>query len=213
MAPPPRRLAKLTLFALCSVPFALLAAGALGLGGRDLGANPVEALIEETGIWALRLLLVTLLVTPAARVLPQLELPRLRRMLGLFAFSYAFAHFVCYAVIDQGLSVAFIVEDVIERPFITVGFTALLLLVPLAATSNRASMRRLGRRWKSLHGLAYPIALLGCWHFYWQVKADIREPLVYFAIWLLLMIVRLPQIRRLRISWHGSRQTSTQPGT
>lgn len=192
-----RRTVKIALFLLCCVPFGLLLAGASGLRGADLGANPVEALIERTGIWTLRLLLVTLLVTPAARLLPRLELPRLRRMLGLFAFSYALAHFLCYAVVDQGLALSFVLEDVTERPFITVGFTALLLLVPLAATSNRASMRRLGRRWKSLHGLVYPITLLGCWHFYWQVKADIREPLLYFTIWLLLMLARLPQVRRI----------------
>lgn len=208
-----RRVVKIALFLLCCVPFGLLLAGAAGLWSVDLGANPVETLIEQTGIWTLRLLLITLLVTPAAHVLRRLELPRLRRMLGLFAFSYALAHFLCYAVVDQGLALSFILEDVVERPFITVGFTALLLLLPLAATSNRASMRRLGRHWKSLHGLVYPITLLGCWHFYWQVKADIREPLVYFTVWLLLMIVRLPQIRHMRFRTPGARQTSTQPGT
>ena len=208
-----RRVSKAVLFALCSLPLARLAAGASGLGGIDLGANPVETLIEQTGIWTLRLLLVTLLVTPAARVLPRLELPRYRRMLGLFAFACALAHFLCYAVIDQGLALDFIVEDVTKRPYITVGFTALVLLLPLAATSNAASMRRLGRRWKSLHGLVYPIALLGCWHFYWQVKADLREPLVYFGIWLALMVLRLPRVaRRLRYPLRPP-QASAQPGT
>ena len=146
-------------------------------------------------------------------MLPSLQLPRYRRMLGLFAFACALAHFLCYAVVDQGLALDFIVEDVTKRPYITVGFTALLLLLPLAATSNTASMRRLGRRWKSLHGLVYPIALLGCWHFYWQVKADLREPLVYFGLWLALMIVRLPRVRhRLRAPARAP-QASAQPGT
>jgi len=208
-----RRVHKLWLFLLCSLPLARLAAGVYGLGGIDLGANPVEALIEQTGIWTLRLLLLTLLVTPAARVLPRLELPRFRRMLGLFAFAYAAAHFLCYAVVDQGLAIDFIIEDVTKRPYITVGFTALLLLLPLAATSNAAAMRRLGRRWKSLHGLVYPIALLGCWHFYWQVKADVREPLVYFGLWLTLMVLRLPQVRRRLRSPGAAAQARAQPGT
>jgi sulfoxide reductase heme-binding subunit YedZ len=208
-----RRAVKVALFLLCSLPLAQLVAAAAGLGGLDLGANPVESLIHQTGLWTLRLLLVTLLVTPAARVLPRLELPRLRRMLGLFAFSYALCHFLVYAVIDQGLALPFIIEDVTERPFITVGFTALLLLMPLAATSNRASMRRLGRRWKPLHGLVYPITLLGCWHFYWQVKADVREPLVYLGIWMLLMVARLPVSRRLLRPPGAMGQTSAQPGT
>lgn len=209
----PRRVQKLALFLFCSAPLARLAAGAYGLGGIELGANPVEALIRQTGIWTLRLLLLTLLVTPAARVLPGLQLQRFRRMLGLFAFTHALAHFLCYAVVDQGLAIDFIIEDVTKRPYITVGFTALLLLLPLAATSNAASMRRLGRRWKSLHGLVYPIALLGCWHFYWQVKADVREPLVYFGLWLALMVLRLPQVRRRLRTRGAAPQASAQPGT
>jgi len=112
-------------------------------------------------------------------------------MLGLFAFFYASLHFSIYAVLDLGLDLGFVAEDIVERPYITVGFTAWLLLVPLAVTSTRAMMRRLGRRWKQLHRLAYAVAVLGVVHFYWLVKADVREPLIYAGILLVLFGVRL----------------------
>jgi sulfoxide reductase heme-binding subunit YedZ len=185
-----RRAGWLLAWLLCALPAADLVLATAGLPGRGLGANPVEALIHETGSWALRLLLATLLVTPLAALWPALELPRLRRMLGLWAFTYALAHFLIYLVVDQGLAWSFIAEDIAKRPYITLGFTALVLLVPLAATSTRRAMRRLGRRWQRLHRLVYPVALLGCWHFYWLVKADVREPLVCLAVWILAMLWR-----------------------
>lgn len=191
-----RRVVWLVSWALCALPAIDLVLATFALLGRDLGANPVEALIHGTGSWALRLLLVTLLVTPLASLWPALELPRLRRMLGLWAFSYALAHFLLYLVVDQGLAWSFIIEDIAKRPYITLGFTALVLLVPLAATSTRSAMRRLGRRWQRLHRLVYPIALLGCWHFYWLVKADVREPLACLAVWIAAMAWRARQARR-----------------
>lgn len=118
-------------------------------------------------------------------------------MLGLFAFSYLALHFTMYVAVDRRLEWGILVEDVLKRPWITLGFTGLVLLVPLALTSTRASMRRLGRRWQRLHALIYPVAVLGCWHYYWQVKKDVRAPLVYAAVLGLLFAVRwLNRLRR-----------------
>ncbi len=165
--------------------------GAFGHGPMDLGADPVRRLIHACGITALNLLLVTLAVTPAREITGWRDLLRLRRMLGLFVFFYALAHFSVYAWLDQGLDLASIGADIVKRPYITIGMAALLLLVPLAVTSTNGMMRRLGRRWTQLHRLVYVIGALGLWHFWWQVKKDIREPLVYVAIFAALMIWRL----------------------
>jgi len=185
------RAIKAVVFALCLLPFAVMVMSAFRIAGFDLGANPVESLIHETGLWGLRLLLVTLAVTPARRLTGWNWLVRLRRMLGLFAFFYVLCHFLSYAVIDQRLALGPIVEDIVERPFITIGVLALLLLLPLAVTSTNKMMRRLGKRWQSLHRLVYPIAILGVWHFWWQVKEDIREPLIYATVLALLLGLRL----------------------
>jgi methionine sulfoxide reductase heme-binding subunit len=159
-------------------------------GGMDLGADPVNRLIHACGITALNLLLVTLAVTPVRQITGWNHLIRLRRMLGLFAFFYALLHFVAYGWLDQGLDLRAIGADIIKRPYITIGMTALLMLVPLAITSTQAMMRRLGRRWVKLHRLVYVLTLLGIWHFYWQVKKDIREPLLYAGIFAVLMAWR-----------------------
>jgi len=185
------RALKLSLFLLCLTPFLALVAGAFGVAGLALGANPVEALIHGNGDWALRFVLITLTVTPLRRLTGLAWLVRLRRMLGLFAFFYAVLHVTAYAVIDQRLDVRAIVEDIVERPYITIGMLAFLLLVPLAATSTDRMMRRLGRRWRSIHMLVYPISLLGVWHFWWQVKQDILEPAVYASILALLLGYRI----------------------
>jgi sulfoxide reductase heme-binding subunit YedZ len=134
------------------------------------------------------------------RLTGQAWLLRFRRMLGLFAFFYVLMHFLSYAVVDQRLDVAAIIEDVIERPYITLGMTALLLLIPLAVTSTRGMMRRLGRRWQMLHRLVYVIAILGAWHFWWQVKKDTSTALVYAAILALLLGFRLVQHWRKRVA-------------
>lgn len=170
---------KVLLFGACLAPFAWLVARAIGLGGLGLGANPISELLHTLGLWGLRLLLSTLCITPLAVELRKPKLMGLRRMLGLFAFAYLALHFLTWLVLDQWLSAARIVADIVKRPYITVGFTALLLLVPLAVTSTRGWMRRLGRRWHTLHRLVYLAATLGCVHFWWQVKADWREPLAY----------------------------------
>lgn len=174
-------------FAACLVPFALLALRTLGLLGLGFGPNPVEDILETLGKTGLNLLLVTLTITPLRQATGWIHWMRFRRMLGLFAFAYLLTHFVFYITVDQGLDWRTVVEDVAKRPFITVGFAALLLLVPLALTSTQRAMRALGRRWQRLHRLVYLAAFLGCVHYYWQVKADVREPLVYFAILAMLL--------------------------
>lgn len=192
----PRRTLKVLVFGAALFPSGWLAAGAFGAGGADLGANPVEMLIHETGLWVLRFLLLTLAITPLRRLTGMAWLLRFRRMLGLFAFYYASLHFLCYALVDKRLDLPIIVEDVLERPFITLGMIALLLLIPLAATSTKGMMRRLGRRWGRLHRLVYAVAVLGVWHFWWQVKADTLEPAVYAVILAVLLGFRLVDRRR-----------------
>ena len=196
--PPPAawKSLKVAVFAASLWPFGSLAAGAFGLAGFDLGANPVEALIHGTGKWALNFLLITLAVTPLRWLTGWNWLVRFRRMLGLFAFFYACMHFTSYAIIDQRLDVGVIVEDVLQRPYITIGMLALLLLIPLAATSTKGMMRRLGRQWQRLHRLVYLIAPLGVWHFYWQEKQDVLEPLIYASILAGLLLFRVIRRRR-----------------
>jgi methionine sulfoxide reductase heme-binding subunit len=189
---------KPPLFLLCLAPAALVLAGAFGWGGRDLGANPVESMQDTLGIWGLRFLVLTLAVTPLKDWTGQVSLIAIRRMLGLFAFFYVLAHFLTWLVLDQGLYWREILKDVVKRPFITIGFSALLLLIPLAVTSTRGMMRRLGPRWQKLHRLVYVITILGVWHFWWQVKADVREPLLYASLTTALLGWRVFKARRKR---------------
>lgn len=159
-----------------------------------LGANPAEALIRSLGEWGLRGLLLTLAITPLRVLLAQPLLIRYRRLLGLWSLAYLLLHLLAYAWFDQGLAVTAILRDIAQRPFILVGTLALLLLLPLAATSTQAAMRRLGgRRWQALHRLIYPAAILGCLHFAWMRsgKQLFTEPLVYSAVLLALLAWRL----------------------
>jgi sulfoxide reductase heme-binding subunit YedZ len=161
-----------------------------------LGANPIEAATHATGEWALRWLLATLALTPLRRWLGWHGAVAYRRLLGLAAFGYACAHLTIWVALDHGFDGAAIVEDVVERPFVTAGLAAFLLLAPLAATSTRGWMRRLGRRWTRLHRLVYVAAGLAILHFLWLVKADLRPPLVHGAILAALLAARLPLARR-----------------
>jgi methionine sulfoxide reductase heme-binding subunit len=179
-------------------PLVWLACGAFGWFGASLGADPVKKLEHECGKTALNFLLITLAVTPVRNLLGLPQLLRLRRMLGLFAFFYAVTHFTVYLVLDLELNWSMLGADIAKRPYITIGFTALLLLMPLAATSTNGMMRRLGRRWTSLHRLVYVIAILGVWHFYWQVKRDVREPLLYAGILAVLLLYRVVRARAAR---------------
>ena len=185
------RLVKAVLFVLCLVPFLILLWRAFELGGSDLGTNPIEKLQDTLGEWGLRFLLITLAVTPLRDWFGAPWLVQLRRMLGLYAYFYVLMHFLTWLILDQGFYWSGILTDISKRPFITIGFAALVLLTPLALTSTNGMMRRLGKRWKTLHRLIYVIVLLGVWHYYWQVKADVREPLVYLAIALVLLGWRL----------------------
>ncbi|MCK2125109.1 sulfoxide reductase heme-binding subunit YedZ [Thauera aromatica] len=179
---------KALLFVLCLLPAARLA---LGWQADTLGANPVETLTRDSGEWALRFLLLTLTVTPLRRLSGLHWLLRLRRMLGLYAFAYAAAHFALYLWLDQFFDWGAIARDLLERPFISVGFAAFVLLLPLAATSNAFAIGRLGgRRWQALHRAVYGIAILAVVHFWWLVKADLREPLLYAAILAVLLGLR-----------------------
>lgn len=176
------------------VMFAALLLPALALGVMDLGANPVETITHHTGDWALRLLLVTLAVTPLRKLTGWGELIRLRRMMGLYAFFYAVLHVAAYFVLDLGLDLGGLVDDVMKRPYITVGFSVFLMLLPLAATSTNAMVRRLGRRWQTLHKLVYPAAIGAVLHFFWLVKADPREPVIYALVLLVLFALRLKPV-------------------
>ena len=158
---------------------------------NELGANPIEAITLFTGRWTLRFLLATLAITPVRRLTGWHELVRYRRMLGLFAFFYAGLHFGTYVVLDQFFALTFIAQDIAKRPYITVGFAAFVLLVPLAMTSTRGWIQRLGRRWQLLHRLVYASAALGVVHFLWKVKADTRDPFIYGAVLTALFGVRV----------------------
>ena len=180
---------KPLVFCLCLAPLAWLVWDTLQ---GALGTDPVAQLEHRSGIWALRLLLATLAITPLRRVTGWHKAIRYRRMLGLFAFFYVTVHLSIYVFIDLDQYWSQLLVEIAKRPYITVGFTAWLLLIPLALTSTQKMMRRLGRRWQKLHRLVYPIALLGVLHFLWLVKKDHREPLMYLGIFALLMLWRLP---------------------
>jgi sulfoxide reductase heme-binding subunit YedZ len=186
-----RLLWKPVVFTAALLPLAGLLAGAAGVSAFRLGANPVETIQDTTGLWALRFLLITLAVTPLRRATGQAWPLQFRRMLGLFAFAYAVMHFTNYLLLDRALDLGEIIGDLTKRPFIIVGATALSLLVPLAVTSTAGWRRRLGPRWVTLHRLIYPISMLVCWHFWWQVKKDFTEPLVYGLILATLLGVRI----------------------
>lgn len=180
---------KPALFLLALAPLAFLLLRTLN---NDLGANPVETINRYTGDWVLRFLLITLAVTPLRKISGWNGLLRYRRLLGLFAFFYAVLHFLSYAWLDQFFVWDDIVRDVVKRPYITVGFASFLMLIPLAATSTNAMIRRLGaKRWQQLHRLVYLVGIGGVVHFLWLVKSDIREPLIYAAILALLLGFRL----------------------
>lgn len=188
--PTPRQLfgIKAFVFALCLIPLGHLV---YGIVTDSLGANPIEAVTRGLGDWALRLLLITLAVTPLRRFTGVNWLLRLRRMLGLFTFFYAVLHMLTYVWLDQFFDWGFILKDIVKRPFITVGFLSFVLLIPLAVTSTNAMMKRLGRNWSRLHKAVYAIGMLGVLHFWWMVKADVREPALYAGILAVLLGLRL----------------------
>lgn len=204
---------KVWLFVVCLLPLVRLIA--LGVGG-GLGANPIEFITRSTGTWTLVGLLLTLSVTPLRQLTGRSSLLRYRRMLGLFAFFYACLHFVTYIWLDQFFDLASVARDIVKRPFITVGFTTFVLLIPLALTSTQAMMRRLGRRWQQLHRLVYAIALFGVLHYVWLVKKDLTQPLIYAAVLAVLLIARLPRgvvlLQAARRRWTAARLWAVPAG-
>jgi sulfoxide reductase heme-binding subunit YedZ len=198
------RWTKPFVFFLSSIPFLLL----IWRGFRgELTANPVEFLQHQTGDWTLRFLIFTLCITPFRKFLKLPELIRFRRMLGLFAFFYVSLHFLTYLGPDQSFNLAGMLKDVAKRPFITVGFAAFVLLIPLAITSTSAWIRRLGaKRWVVLHRSIYICATLGVIHYYWLVKSDVRKPLFYGMLVAILLAFRFA-------SWFGKRKTLSVANT
>src|SRR5437764_686044 len=192
------RFAKALIFGICLIPLAWLLWGFFGrtpfdmtTWGSGLGANPIEAITHTTGDWTLRFLLITLAITPARKLLHVPALIKFRRMIGLFAFFYGCLHFTTYVWLDKFFNVHEMLADIAKRKFITVGLTALVLLIPLAVTSTAGWIRRLGgKRWQALHRLIYFSAIAGVIHYLWLVKADIREPLEYGAILAVLLAYR-----------------------
>lgn len=188
---------KPVVFLACLVPFALVVGDLYQVTGA-LGANPIEEIQDRFGNWGLRFILIALCVTPLRLMTGKPWLSRFRRPLGLFAFFYVLLHFLTWLFLDQGLLLGAIVEDLSERPFITIGFLALLILLAMAFTSTTGMRRRLGRRWQKLHNWIYIAAILGVWHYWWQVKLDTSEPAIYAVLLAVLLGFRI---------WHGKRQS------
>lgn len=204
----PRLIAAKTLVhLLCLIPLAILGQQIWEVyrtGNDALGADPVAEIVHRLGVWALRFLLIALAVTPLRQLTGQPAVLRFRRMLGLYAFAYASLHLAAYLALDLRGYWAQIFEEIVKRPYITVGFAAWLLLVPLAITSTQGWIRRLGRRWGQLHKAVYLIAVLAVLHFWWLVKSDIREPALYAAI--LAFLLGWRAVRALR-----RRRAAAQP--
>jgi sulfoxide reductase heme-binding subunit YedZ len=202
---------KAVVFVLALVPLARLATGALFFPDW-LGANPAEFITRSTGDWTLRFLLLTLAVTPLRRLLGWHWLLRLRRMLGLYAFFYAVVHLSSYVAFDHVFEITEILKDIVKRPFITVGFTALVLTIPLAVTSTNRMVQRLGaKRWLALHRLVYVIAPLGVLHFWWMVKKDVTEPAIYAVILTVLLGYRVAVKVRERRGGRAAARPLAQP--
>lgn len=200
---------KIAVFVLALVPLARLVAGVV-VFPEWLGANPAEFITRATGDWTLRFLLITLAVTPLRKLSGWGWLLRVRRMLGLFTFFYGVVHLASYVSFDHVFEVGEIIKDIIKRPFISVGFGALLLMLPLAITSTNAMVRRLGAaRWLKLHRLIYVIGPLGVLHFWWMVKRDLTEPIMYALVLALLLGYRL--VLKLRESRSAPAATARKP--
>lgn len=186
-----------------SIPFLLLVWDA---ANNNLTANPIQAITQRTGLPALIMLVLSLAITPLNTVFGLKQVIPLRRALGLYTFWYASLHFLTFTVLDYGLDPGLLVEAIGKKPFALVGFSAYLLLAPLALTSTKGWMKRLGKRWKLLHKLVYVVAGLVILHFVWSVKADYREPLIYGTIIAGLFVLRIPAVRQFFTRWRNRRQ-------
>ena len=181
---------KPVVFLVCLIPAFHAAGDVYGITG-DLGANPVENLQDRFGNWGLRFLIITLAISLFRLRSGWNWLARFRRMLGLFAFFYVLMHFLTWLLLDQGLYLSAIIEDIAKRPFITIGFAAFVILLSLAVTSTAGMRRRLGRRWQKLHNWIYVAAILGVWHYWWQVKLDVSDPAIYASALAVLLLYRI----------------------
>lgn len=200
---------RIGVFLVSLVPLARLVFHALTDG---LGANPIEEMTHRTGWWTLTFLMLTLSVTPARQLTGWGALIKLRRMLGLFAFFYATIHFSIYVGIDQFFGWQYIIADIMDRPYITVGFTGFVLLIPMAVTSTKKMVKRLGgKRWQALHRAVYIAAALGVLHFLWLVKADIREPAIFAGVLVTLLGYRVATERLRRFRLRRTRSENTRP--
>jgi len=191
-----QKLIKSLLFFVCLVPAGWLL---WSFFTDNLGANPFEVLTRDSGEWTLRFILLTLLMTPLRSIFNWSWPLRVRRMLGLYAFFYASLHLLTYLWFDQFFDWNEIATDIAKRPFITAGITAWLLLLPLAVTSTNYMMKKLGKKWKKLHRLVYPIGILGIIHFFWLVKADLIEPIIYGLILFSLLVYRFIKRKRIKM--------------
>jgi len=188
---------KPLIFILCLLPLFALPLFFLQNG---LGANPIEYIVRYLGNWALRFLLVALAITPVRRLTGWTRLSTIRRMIGLFAFFYVTLHLLAYVGLDLFFNLQALIDDVLKRKFITIGMLAFILLIPLAITSTNKMIKRLGaKRWQKLHKLVYVISPLGVIHYFWMVKADISQPLIYGTIMTILLVIRFPKLRNIRI--------------
>lgn len=207
-----RFVGKPLVFAVCLLPALLVAGDLFGITG-SLGANPVEEILDRFGNWSLRFIMIALAVTPVRQITGWNWAQRFRRMLGLFAFFYVLLHFLTWLVLDQQLLLSAIGEDIVKRPFITIGFVALVLLTAMALTSPVAVRRRLGRHWQTLHNSVYVVGVLAVWHYWWQVKADFREPLIYATILAFLLGYRLWRRGQKRIAARRAAPATARYGT
>ena len=182
------KLIKPSVFVFALVPFAILL---LRIYGNDLGPDPAQELSIETGEWTLRILLITLAITPLRQITNRVSFIRYRRMLGLFALFYASLHFLCWMIFLLGFRFFAIMEELVERPYITVGFSAYLILLVLGVTSPKAMVRKLGKNWKRLHRLVYVAAILGTIHLLWILRSNIGEAVLYGTILVVLLGYRL----------------------
>jgi methionine sulfoxide reductase heme-binding subunit len=210
-----RWVAKPIVFLACLIPALRLGLGALNalygwnIGDVSLGADPVKHMLHTCGRWTLNFLMITLCMTPLRDLTRSVLWLRFRRMFGLFAFFYVLLHFAVYLFLDQDGRFRALWQDIAKRPYITIGMLGLLLLLPLAVTSTLRAQRRLGRDWIRLHRLIYGVALLGVWHFWWQVKKDIREPLLYACGLSILLGYRLWKLRGSQTRLSASRLAAT----
>ena len=186
---------KPLVFFICLIPTILILTDALEITGH-LSANPIEDIQDRLGNWGLRFIVLVLTISPLKIITGKNWIILFRRMIGLFAFYYVFMHFLTWAILEQNLNVSAVIEDIIERKFITLGLISLILLFIMAVTSPNSIRRKMGEKWYQIHQSIYVVSVLGIWHYWWQVKLDAREPLIYAIIISILLLYRLLKFKK-----------------